>query len=104
MKKNIGVFLQKFAWIALCVIVVVSFACLFLPRCRQLTALNRRRLELETHNSALQRAIAELKWKQERFLSDPDFVEHVAREAGRIKSDEILFKFTNRTFTGSAIR
>ena len=35
--------------------------------------------------------------KQKRFGSDRAFVERIARESGRIKPDETVFKFTNGT-------
>ena len=33
--------------------------------------------------------------KQEKFRSDPAFVERTAREMGMVKPNETIFKFTN---------
>jgi cell division protein FtsB len=44
-------------------------------------------------NNAKSEEIKEFKIKQERFTSEPAFVERTAREAGMVTSDEIVYKF-----------
>jgi cell division protein FtsB len=67
----------------------------FVPRCNRLNALQRRKAALESKNRALEMETRELRTKQERFLTDPGFVEHTARETGMVKPGETVFRFTN---------
>ena len=49
--------------------------------------------ELQKENQRLETEIANLRTKQERFTSDPAFVERTAKEMGMIRTNEIVFKF-----------
>jgi len=76
-----------------CVGVVLAFA----PKIRQLN-------EYQTTHDTLQQRIEvtvaaeqELKEKQRRFFSDPEFVEKVAHEVGYANPDETIFHFPEET-------
>jgi len=77
------------------VIIVIACILLFIPRLRRLGDLQVRKTELETRNAEQAEQIKALQIKQERFNSDPEFVEHTARQTGRIMPDEIVYRFTN---------
>lgn len=49
--------------------------------------------ELSRRIEEKKRDIAKLKENQKRFLSDPDFVEQIARRNGRVFPGEIVFVF-----------
>lgn len=49
--------------------------------------------ELTRRIEEKKRDIAKLKENQKRFLSDPDFVEQIARRNGRVFPGEIVFVF-----------
>ncbi len=84
------------AWILLCVLGLITLVTIFLPRWRNLSELQSINLELKQENITTEEETRALKRKQERFLSDPRFVERTARESGMVKPDETVFKFTNK--------
>ena len=84
------------AWILLCVLGVITLVTIFLPRWRHLSELQSINLELKQENVETEEETRALKRKQERFLSDPRFVERTARESGMVKPTETVFKFTNK--------
>lgn len=84
--------IYKFAWALLIVIVPVGVTCMFVPHCGSLRALNEKRALLADENRRTEEATRELRLRQERFMSDPLFVERVAREAGMAKSNEVVFR------------
>ena len=69
---------------------------LFLPKFRSVRELQRRKHALEVENRNIEHQTKELRIKRERFKSDPEFIEKVAREAGKVKPDEVIFKFTDQ--------
>lgn len=73
----------------------VTLICVFLPKCHSLRELQRKKAVLQKENRETEAQIRELKLKQERFSSDPSFVERTARETGMVKPDESVVKFTN---------
>jgi len=86
---------QKLAWLLVAGLVVIGLACVFVPPARHLRELQRKKAELQTENVRIQELINELRLKQTRFRTDPAFVERTAREAGRVKTNEVIFKFTD---------
>ena len=79
------------------VLMVIGLICLFLPKCHRIRELQRKKAVLQEENSNLDLAARNLRLKRERFKSDPVFVERVAREAGMVRTDETVFKFTSNT-------
>ena len=85
--------LRRFVWLLLAVLFAVGLACVFVPPSRHLRELQRRRADLMAENLRTQELIRELRAKQQRFDADPSFVERTARETGRVKTNEVVFKF-----------
>lgn len=85
--------------IVLIVIVMISF---FLPKYRTLHDYQKKRYDLQQENQQKEAMIRELRHKQEQILSDPAFIERTAREAGMVKQDEVVIKFTNTVSRRSA--
>ena len=85
----------KFAWGLLAVIAIVALICLFLPKVYHFQDLQKKRDELRKLNAEKQAMIRDRQQKQEKFRSDPAFVERTAREMGMVKPNETIFKFTN---------
>ena len=77
------------------VLALIGLACLFLPRANQLRQMQARKAGLEKENSHTEQQIKDLKNRQEKFNSEPAFVERTARETGLIKPDESVFRLTN---------
>ena len=87
--------IYRFSWALLGVLVIIGLLCLFSPKCQKLTQLQKTRNELAAKNTEREDEIKDLKIKQERFTSDPAFVEHTAREAGMVTDGEVVYKFTD---------
>ncbi len=86
-------------------LVIIGLASLFLPKIREIRA----RQSVVTRMTEEKRAVDERTqlfiWQQERFATDPRFVERVAREElGKAKPGEIIFRFseTNGGGTGAS--
>ena len=87
--------IYRFSWALLAVLVVIGLLCVFTPKCHTLTRLQTTRAKLEVGNSEKTEDITQLKISQERFSSEPTFVERTAREAGMVTSGEVVYKFTD---------
>ena len=93
---NYWVVIYRSAWILLVVLFAIGLTCIFLPRVHSLRSLQRKKAELIKQNRRIEALTRELRDKQERFNSDPAFVERVARETGKVKPNEVVFVFTNQ--------
>ena len=90
---NIWKLIYRFSWLLLAVLVVIGLICLFTPKFREYTSLRNTRDQKRLENSEKIAQIKDFKIKQERFTSEPAFVERTAREAGMVTTDEIVYKF-----------
>lgn len=61
------------------------------PKFVAMQRLEERRNDYKRKIDYVKAEIESLKVKQQRFGSDPDFVEYIARQNKRIRSNEILF-------------
>ena len=52
-----------------------------------------KRAELQNQNNQLKEKLAELRSNQERFRTDPEFVERLARKNRRLRPGEVVFVF-----------
>ncbi len=66
---------------------------LFLPKFRSIRELQRRKSAIELENKHIEQETKKLRLKREKFKTDPEFIESVARDSGRVKPDEVIFKF-----------
>jgi len=92
---NVWGIIYRFSWGLLAVLAAIGLFLLFTPKARKIAYLQRVKLQLEERNTEKADQIKNLQSRQERFISDPEFVEHTAREAGLVMPDEIVYKFTN---------
>jgi len=90
---NVWKAIYRISWIVLAVLIVAGIACIFGPKFNHLRKMQKDKNELKKENQRLENEIAELRTKQERFTSDPAFVERTAKEMGMIRTNEIVFKF-----------
>lgn len=88
--------IYKIAIILLCILAMIAIISIFLPRLNTTRELQLKNVELSEENTRIEEATRELKRKRERFLTDPKFVVRTAREQGMVKSNETVFRFTNR--------
>ena len=76
-------------------LVIVLAGGLFIlpPKISQLRRLELQRNELMRKIEHKNHEIETLKTKQQRFSSDPEFVEHIARQNKRVRPNELVFVF-----------
>jgi len=94
-KINYWVVVYRLAWGLLVVLFGVGLVCAFLPKCHRVRELQRRKAVLQQENRRIETVTRDLAMKQERFRTDPAFVERTAREEGMAKPHETVFRFTN---------
>lgn len=94
---NVWMTIYRSATIIFVLMVIVAVASLFLPKIRQNRERQNKLATLEAENSAKEDMIRQLQSQQDRFLSDLQYVERVAREElGKAKADETIYRFTER--------
>jgi cell division protein FtsB len=81
---------------------VVGLAYIFFPKLQALRELHQKKERTDEQNRRLEARIAALRLDQERFHSDPSFVERTARESGMVKPNETVFKFAPESPAGGA--
>ncbi|MCK5528566.1 MAG: septum formation initiator family protein [Kiritimatiellae bacterium] len=89
----------KWAIGVLVILTITGLAVLFLPKIRNIRELQRRKSALETENKNIEQQTKQLRLKREKFKTDPEFIERVARRSGRVKPNEVIFKFTDEDKT-----
>ncbi|MCQ2368434.1 MAG: septum formation initiator family protein [Kiritimatiellae bacterium] len=77
---------------AVCVVLFAAFVTY--PKFLRLKELKARNDDLSLQVEEKKREIAVLKDYQQRFRSDPDFVEKIARQNGRVFPGELVFMFS----------
>ena len=92
---NAWVAIYRFAWGALIVLAVIGLLCIFMPRLHGLTGLQRKKAALQEENRLKENRITDLRTRQQRFRSDPAYVELTARRMGMVKGNETVIRCTN---------
>ena len=91
--------IYKASWVALAVLSVIAAVCMFVPKVHLYNNLQVKKAEMQEEVRNIEAQVKELKDNQERFTSDPEFVERTAREMGYMKTNEIKIIFTNKQTT-----
>lgn len=88
----------RIASAAFVVILIMGIVNFFLPKIRQNRERQKKAVALEEQNRLKEDMVKQLQKQQERFLSDPKYVERIAREKlGKAKPGETIFRFNNRS-------
>lgn len=85
--------ISRMLWFALGTLVLIGMGFMFVPLIQQDQEYQRREDQLRQEIQARHERIRELQLKQERFESDPAFLERVAHEFGLARPGETLFRF-----------
>lgn len=93
MSDNFRVALIRFVTWSLLLIIGVGGLVMVYPSFRRGQALKRQEAEVLARIDAKKREIAELVNNQQRFRSDADFVESIARQNRRVFPGELVFVF-----------
>ena len=89
---NVWKTIYRVSWIVLTFLIIAGVVCIFGPKFNSLRKMQKDKNELKKENQRLETDVADLRTKQERFTSDPKFVERTAKKMGMIRENEILFK------------
>ena len=102
---NVYMTIYRSATIVFVALVIVAIVCMFLPKIRQNQERQRKLTILEDENRAKEDMVKQLQSQQDRFLSDPRYVERVAREElGKAKAGETIYRFTERKTNAFRVR
>ncbi len=94
---NTWLMIYRLLCVILVGILIIGVIKIFLPKIRQNTEKQKIITVLEEENRATKDMIKELRQKREKFVSDPEYVERVAREElGKAKPGETIFRFNDR--------
>ena len=93
----------KWAIGLLVLLAMIGLFKLFSPKIRNIRELQRQKSALETENTNIEQQTKQLRLKREKFKTDPEFIERVARESGRVKPNEVIFKFTDEDKTETEV-
>ena len=91
---NVWVIIYRVSCAALAAMVIAAVVSVFLPKIREVEAKREKAAVMEEEIRVKADMTQDLKNRQERFRTDPAFVERVARdELGKAKPDEVIFRF-----------
>lgn len=82
--------------VAALIATIFAFCATIPPKIDHWRGMQRKRDELSQKIEETKEAISQLKIKQQRFKSDSDFVEHIARQNRRVQSEELIFIFDKK--------
>ena len=83
----------KGAWAVLISLLIIGGVCMFIPKLQEYRRYQSTAAKLAEDTRQEEEIIKHLKMQQERFRTDPRFVEFVAHEMGMVKSNETIFTF-----------
>lgn len=89
--------INRIVLIAIILMACVGVVLAFTPKVRQLQEYQQTSDSLQQRIEVTVNAEQELKDKQRRFFSDPEFVEKVAHEIGYARTNETIFHFPEET-------
>ena len=85
--------IYRFSWFLMIILSLIGLIVVFTPKLHRYSKLQNTRSKLEEQSIAKTEEIKNFKVKQDRFTSEPSFVERTAREAGMVTADEVVYKF-----------
>ena len=83
-------------------VVAVATVCSFIPKIERYQEFHRKRSDSQEEVRHIRDEVKKYREKQDRFATEPAFVEHTAREVGMAKPDETVFKYSNEAVTTEA--
>ena len=89
--------INRIVLMAVVVMAVVGIVLAFTPKVKQMQTYQNTRDTLQQRIEVTVTAENELKEKQQRFLTDPSYVERVAHEVGYAHKGEMIYHFPEET-------
>ncbi len=90
---NKWVVLYRLSWILFGVLFVVIVITTYAPQFRNQSEMQKKKVALKEEIRKLRADTEELLSKQERFKTNPEFVEQTAKETGMARPDDTVIKF-----------
>ncbi|MFU8779682.1 MAG: FtsB family cell division protein [Kiritimatiellia bacterium] len=88
--------ISRVSLIVIAVAILTAFALFLIPLMREANGLRAEKAALEEEIARKEERIRELKSFQERFVTDPEFVEQTARQMGLVAPGETIYEFNNQ--------
>ena len=85
--------INRIVFVAIVLMALVGGMMAFLPKVRQMQKYQDRRDELQQRIEIKLAEEKDLKDRQQRFLTDPAYIERVAHEVGYARKDETIYHF-----------
>ncbi len=76
-------------------LLLLAIGHIFIPQYQEYRELQRRELALRDDIRVQEEGLRALKLKQERFQTDPSFVERIAHDIGLARPDETVIRFVD---------
>ncbi len=93
---NVWLVTYRVACLVLVAAAVAGIVEIFLPKIRENEAKQKFVTTLAEENRRKEESTRELRERQDRFVTDPAYVERVARETlGKVRPDEVIFRFSD---------
>ena len=84
-------------------VVMIAIGLLFVPQWKKHKDLHDRLEDQQAKRANYEAQLQDYRVRQERFQTEPAYVEQVAYEIGMVKSDQIIFKFYDDQDTYDAV-
>jgi cell division protein FtsB len=82
--------------IVIAIAILTALGMILVPVINNANELRSEKASLEEEIAKKEERIRQLKSYQDRFVNDPDFVEHTARELGLITPGETVYEFEDK--------
>ncbi len=93
---NVWLVIYRVSCLVLAATVIAGIVDIFLPKIRENEASQVCAANLEEENHRKEEETRALRKQRERFITDPAYVERVARETlGKVRPDEVIFRFAD---------
>ena len=92
---NVWVIIYRVTWVLIAVVLLGVVVVLFIPKYAKYKDMQKEQALRQEEKQLLELKAERLQLKQERFATDPAFVERTARGEGMVKSNETVCKLTD---------
>ncbi len=89
---TVWVVIYRITWILVIVVCLVGLVCLFLPQYAEYRELQQRAPKIREEIRLQEARMRRYQLQQEKFNTDPDYVERIARGVGMARSNETILK------------
>jgi cell division protein FtsB len=96
--NNIWNYIFKVSLGVVIVVSAIGLLSIFIPEYSRMTELQRKKGDLQAKNTGLESRIHDYQTRQNRFRTDPRFVERLVREQfGMVRENELIYKVIHDT-------